>query len=85
MDPKGNVWIKNEFTATKIWPNPHFNFLTGETIDLEKEYKEKVVRPHQRRLAKDAKASQRLIFPIGRYIDRVFDEIEEWLYDEGEV
>lgn len=40
MEPKGNVWIKTEFTATKIWPNPQFNFLTGETTDLEKEYKE---------------------------------------------
>jgi hypothetical protein len=40
MEPKGNVWIKNEFTATTIWPNPQFNFLTGEEIDLEKEYKE---------------------------------------------
>lgn len=40
MDPKGNVWIKQEFVHTKIWPNPQFNFLTGETQDLEKEYKE---------------------------------------------
>jgi hypothetical protein len=40
MEPKGNVWIKNEFTATKIWPSPQINFLTGETTDLEKEYKE---------------------------------------------
>lgn len=40
MEPKGNVWIKKEFEATKIWPNPHINFLTGETRDLEKEYKE---------------------------------------------
>ena len=40
MEPKGNVWIKTEFTATKIWPNPQFNFLTGETTDLEKEFKE---------------------------------------------
>jgi len=40
MEPKGNVWIKTEFKATTIWPSPHFNFLTGETTDLEKEYKE---------------------------------------------
>lgn len=40
MEPKGKVWIKREFSATKIWPNPQFNFLTGETTDLEKEYKE---------------------------------------------
>jgi hypothetical protein len=40
MGPKGNVWIKTTFEATKIWPNPQFNFLTGEEINLEKEYKE---------------------------------------------
>jgi hypothetical protein len=43
MEPKGNVWIKTEFKATTIWPSPHFNFLTGETTDLEKEYKEALV------------------------------------------
>ena len=40
MGPKGNVWIKTEFKATTIWPNPQPNFLTGEVKDIEKEYKE---------------------------------------------
>lgn len=40
MDPKGQVWINQEFVHTKIWPNPQLNFLTGETSDLEREYKE---------------------------------------------
>jgi hypothetical protein len=40
MDPKGHVWIKREFVHTKIWPNSQYNFLTGENIDLEKEYKQ---------------------------------------------
>ena len=40
MDPKGHVWINREFVHTKIWPNPQLNFLTGETNDLETEYKE---------------------------------------------
>jgi hypothetical protein len=40
MDPKGNVWINREFKHTKLWPSVSFNPLTGETTDLEKEYKE---------------------------------------------
>lgn len=40
MDPKGQVWINQEFVHTKVWPNPQLNFLTGVTSDLEKEYKE---------------------------------------------
>lgn len=40
MDPKGHVWIKKEFVHTKIWPSKQMNFLTGEEMNLEKEYKE---------------------------------------------
>lgn len=40
MDPKGHVWINREFVHTTIWPNAQHNFLTGETHDLETEYKE---------------------------------------------
>lgn len=38
MTPKGNVLLKTEFTATKLWPPPQFT-LSG-MVDLEKEYKE---------------------------------------------
>ena len=37
-DPVGHVWIKREFTATKLWPGEQFT-LKG-VIDMEKEYKE---------------------------------------------
>ena len=37
MEPKGNVLIKREFLATKIWPNPQLT-LKG-MVDLEAEYK----------------------------------------------
>ena len=40
MDPKGHVWINREFVHTTLWPNELFNPLTGETRNLEKEYKE---------------------------------------------
>ena len=40
MDPKGHVWINQEFVHTTLWPGEQFNPLTGETYDLEKEYKE---------------------------------------------
>jgi len=40
MDPKEHVWINREFVHTKLWPSSQYNFLTGETQDLEKEYKE---------------------------------------------
>jgi hypothetical protein len=40
MDPKGHVWINREFVHTTMWPDKQVNFLTGETHDLEKEYKE---------------------------------------------
>lgn len=40
MDPKGKVWINREFVHTKNWPSTQFNPLTGEVIDLEKDYKE---------------------------------------------
>lgn len=39
MEAKGNALIKNAFKHTKNWPNPQTNFITGEVIDLEAEYK----------------------------------------------
>jgi hypothetical protein len=43
MDPKGNVWIKNEFTTTKIWPNPqshlqekqNYHFKLNDSVEIE--------------------------------------------------
>jgi hypothetical protein len=37
MEPKGYIFVKREFVATKLWPSPQFT-LQG-TIDLEFEYK----------------------------------------------
>lgn len=37
MEPKGYVWIKREFVATKLWPNEQITL--GGIIDLETEYK----------------------------------------------
>lgn len=37
MEPKGYIFVKREFVATKLWPSPQLT-LAG-TIDLEAEYK----------------------------------------------